>query len=138
MIRLGALGICNYSLKPVHTALELITATTVAVINGRTFNKTNAGFAIVAYMYATAGYTGPILVSPFEANVTYTPVGYGDVYSEGSVVYQGKTYYYSGGATWQSGDKNDTSGLGRIKLYNYLRAPAAVELLDRYFKNGYS
>ncbi len=113
-------------------SLVLNTATTIVVLDGRTYTKTNVGWALVAYFYAYPGYTGPCIVSDVEANASYN--GYP---SSGSVEYNGTTYYYGNMDLWMGGDHTDTSGYNRVKLTATSYPAAAIELLDRYFRNGY-
>jgi hypothetical protein len=84
----------------------------------------------------STGYTGPILVSETSSFVTYNGGGpnYGYL---GTISYNGKTYYYSKTDYFMSGDLTDTSGLGRQKLTATTSANAALELVKRYFYDGY-
>lgn len=114
---------------------ELITATLICTISGRTYTKKNAGWSIVGYQY-DGTYTGPCIVGLTADSVVYTALSV-DHASEGSLVYNGTTYYYGGASYWMSGNLTDSSGLGRVKMTSNTHLGAATELLDRYFRNGY-
>lgn len=140
MYRLTDYSLDKYKLKSVNRALELLGSGAGAVIcelSGRTYQKTNAGWALAGYFYYKAGYTGPLLVSDVAANVTYTAVGVGDHTSSTTIVYNGKTYYVGSTGAFMSGNITDTSGTGRVKMTRNDYPGVAIELLDRYFRNGY-
>lgn len=120
-------------------SLVLSTNTLICTLNGRTFTKINAGWALAAYAYWSNNYTGPVLVSTTANYVAYKPGTYPAVTSGGNVVYDDVTYYYSGAGYTMSGNRTDTSGTGRLRLTNGLTyVNAATELLNRYFhKNGF-
>jgi hypothetical protein len=117
----------------VHSDADVL----VCTLSGRGFYKRTAGWAVIAYMYSSAGYTGPMIVSPTAANVImYTTYNYQDQTYAGTVTYNGTTYYYCSTGQWISGNQTDSSGSGHIKLTATAYAAAATELLDRYFRNN--
>lgn len=107
----------------------------ICTLSARTYTKKNAGWAIVGYQY-DGTYTGPCIVGLTADSVVYTAVGV-DHASEGSLTYNGTTYYYGGPTYWMSGNLTDSSGLGRVKMTAATHAGAATELLNRYFRVGY-
>jgi len=132
----GLPNLKNYSLRSRNTALELLTATVICNV-GREFTKTNEGWAIAAFHRLKVNYTGPLLVSNIENNVQYSYSSGGPYSSAGSVVYNGITYYYSSTSAFMSGYREDISGTGRIRLADNNSDVAALELLKRYFFDGY-
>lgn len=135
----------KYSLSGIPTlvdsSLELSgAAALICTLGGRAFRKRNAGFAIAAYWrdIASGDYSGPMLVSEIPSCVTYyTSYDNQDITYLGTVQYDERTYYYSNTGQFMGGNPTDSSGTGRIKLTATAVGNAVIELLNRYFKNGY-
>lgn len=100
----------------------------VCTIAGRTFTKVNAGKALVAVFYNTAGYTGPLLVSTDPNAVTY--YAYGSTFGYLTTIeYLGLTWYVSNNE-YAMGGNNTPSGYAKyIGMYESIVA-AAQALLD--------
>ena len=92
------------AIKPNVVSVVENAGTVLGAIEGRTFTKTNNGKAAVAFVF-DGNYTGPMLVSTDPDACFFSTSG--DYVStngtEGTVVYNGKTYYYSSGS-WMAGD----------------------------------
>ena len=65
----------------------------ICKLGGRYYYKATDGWAIAAYFYCSSGYSGPILVSDKEENVSYYTSYDNSVFrSIGTVVFDEKTY----------------------------------------------
>lgn len=106
----------------------------ISTIDGRSFNKTNAGDAFIGYFYIN-GYTGPILVSENPDAVTYDTLGNVFPYST-TIVYNDKTYYVSNTGYFMAGHITPTSGPA-LKLSNddLTLEAAAEQLLEKAYGN---
>lgn len=132
-------NINRYRLLGINASYELLgedAGAVICTIGNRVFQKTNPGWALAAYFYSINGYTGPLLVSHTAANVTYTPVGFGDIVYSATVTYNGRIYYVSDKLYSMGGNINDSSGTGRVKMTQTDHPGVAYELLDRYFRVG--
>lgn len=117
------------AIKPNVVSVVENAGTVLGAIEGRTFTKTNNGKAAVAFVF-DGNYTGPMLVSTEPDACVYSTSG--DHVStngaEGTVVYKGKTYYYSSGS-WMGGDR--TSWFSHSLTVNS-HADAALLLAESY------
>lgn len=135
---------CGVS-KIVNLALRMTTVGTICALGGRTYTKSASDEAVVACLWSTQiNATGPILVGETADSVKYEYVDGGTTYYvtyRGTMSYGGKTYYYSDYGGFMSDYRTDSSGFNRVLLnaaYIDNGSPwGAVELLDRYFLNGY-
>ena len=120
----GEMGVVNTT--TMSTAGQLI-----ATINGRNYNKTNAGAAWYCTLKRTDNWCGPFLVSTNSSYVSFTSTNNpgGDGSSNGSIIYNGVTYYYSNIGSAFNGDWYDTSANGCARLLVPDHVTAAIKLL---------
>lgn len=98
-------------------------------LSGRVYKKSRNGAAYVGYMYNSAGYTGPLLVSKVSEDAVIFNAGGADQYSAGTVQYLGETYWYGSGGYWMGGDVADASGLNRYRVPATTTIEAGVLML---------
>ena len=109
----------------------------ICKLGGRYYYKATDGWAIAAYFYCSSGYSGPILVSDKEENVSYYTSYDNSVFqSIGTVVFDEKTYYYSAIKYFMYGNYDNESDNGLYKCGGGEATPvedAALEILIKYF-----
>lgn len=108
----------------------------LCTLSRRNYYKAYDGWALVAYYYCSTGYSGPILVSDEADNVAFKTTWDSNILTYGgTIIYNGKTYYYSSTEYFMPGNltNTDTNELYKCNNGNQISVQnAALEILEKY------
>ena len=109
----------------------------ICVLGGRAYTTATSNPVVCGYFYASSGYTMPIVISKNSADAKFRSGPMGVNTSEGSVQYDGETWYYSNSGSAMGGNCTSTATdlVKLVKLNATTGETAAKELLDRYHYN---